>query len=73
MANQFQSRTYEPNASLGVSETVQGVQIYAGAGAPTISAPKGSLYSNTTGSSTSTRLYVNTDGATTWASVTTSA
>jgi hypothetical protein len=53
--------------------TVQGIGIYAGAGAPTISAPKGSLYSRTDGSSTSTRLYVNTDGATTWTNVTTAA
>ena len=44
--------------------------IYAGAGAPTISATKGSLYLNTTGSSTSTRLYVN-NGTTTWIAVTT--
>lgn len=47
--------------------------IYFGSGAPTISAPKGSIYIRTDGSSTSTRLYVNTDGATTWTNVTTAA
>ncbi len=49
------------------------VGFYWGSGAPTISAAKGSIYSRTDGSSTSTRLYVNTDGATTWTNVTTAA
>lgn len=40
---------------------------------PTHTRPKGSLCINTGGSSTSTRMYVNTDGAGTWASFTTSA
>lgn len=44
--------------------------ILAGTGAPTFSAVKGSLYLNLTGSSTSTRLYVN-NGTTTWIAVTT--
>lgn len=44
-----------------------------GSGLPTISAPQGSLYLRTDGSSVSTRLYVNTDGGTTWANVTTAA
>lgn len=57
----------------GATFTSSLVGIYVGSGAPTITAPKGSIYTNTTGSSTSTRLYVNTDGATTWANVTTSA
>lgn len=48
-----------------------GVGVYFGSGAPSISAPHGSLYLNTSGSSTSTRLYVNSDGATTWVAVTT--
>lgn len=47
--------------------------IYFGSGAPTVSAPKGSLYLRTDGSSTSTRLYVNTDGGTTWTSFTSAA
>lgn len=47
--------------------------VCAGTGAPTFTAPKGTIYTNITGSSTSTRLYVNTDGATTWTNVTTAA
>lgn len=47
--------------------------IYFGSGAPTISAPQGSIYLRTDGSSTSTRLYVNTTGSTTWTNVTTAA
>lgn len=50
--------------------SVGGVGIYVGAGAPSLSATKGSLYLNTTGSSSSTRLYVN-NGTTTWIAVTT--
>lgn len=45
--------------------------IFFGSGAPTITAGKGSLYLNITGSSTSTRLYVNSTGSTTWVAVTT--
>ena len=44
---------------------------YYGSGVPTVSAAKGSLYTRTDGSSTSTRLYVNTNGSTSWTSVTT--
>lgn len=71
--SQFQGKTYDPAEALGVSPTVQGVQFYAGAGAPTFTATQGSFYLNTTGSSTSTRAYINTDGATTWTAVTTAA
>lgn len=48
-----------------------GFGIYLGSGAPTVTAAKGSLYLRSDGSSTSTRLYVNSDGATTWVAVTT--
>jgi len=44
-----------------------------GSGAPGITRPKGSIYINTSAVTTTTRLYINTDGATTWASFTTSA
>lgn len=44
-----------------------------GSGAPTLTAPKGSLYLRTDGSSTSTRAYINTDGAATWTAITTAA
>ena len=47
--------------------------IYVGSGAPTLSAAQGSLYMRTDGSSTSTRMYINTNGSTTWTSVTTAA
>lgn len=50
-----------------------GLGIYVGSGAPTVSAAKGSLYLRTDGSSTSTRAYINTDGATTWTAITTAA
>lgn len=45
--------------------------VYAGTGAPTFSAPQGSIYINMTGNSTSTRLFVNTNSGTTWTAVTT--
>lgn len=53
------------------TSTVLGV--YFGSGAPTVSAPQGSLYLRTDGSSTSTRAYINTDGSTTWTAITTAA
>lgn len=45
--------------------------VFFGSGAPTLSAAKGSIYLRTDGSSTSTRCYVNTDGATAWTNFTT--
>lgn len=45
--------------------------VFFGSGAPTLSAAQGSLYLRTDGSSTSTRLYVNTNGTTGWTNVTT--
>lgn len=50
-----------------------GVRIISGTGAPTVAAPQGSMYLRTDGSSTSTRLYINTTGSTTWTAVTTAA
>ncbi|MGO8955336.1 MAG: beta strand repeat-containing protein [Rhodomicrobium sp.] len=50
--------------------TTTGFGIYAGSGAPTVSAAQGSLYLRSDGSSTSTRLYVNTDGSTGWTNFT---
>jgi hypothetical protein len=47
--------------------------IFYGSGAPSLSADKGSLYLRSDGSSTSTRAYINTDGGTTWTSITTAA
>ena len=45
--------------------------VFFGSGAPTLSAAQGSLYLRTDGSTTSTRMYVNTNGATAWTAVTT--
>lgn len=50
-----------------------GVKVMSGTGAPTFVAPANTLYLRKDGSSTVTRLYVNTTGSTTWATVTTSA
>lgn len=50
--------------------TTAGFGIYYGSGAPSVSAGQGSLYLRSDGSSTSTRLYVNTDGSTGWTSFT---
>jgi hypothetical protein len=46
--------------------STSGFGIYIGSGAPSVSAGQGSLYLRSDGSSTSTRLYVNTDGAAAW-------
>lgn len=53
--------------------TASSVGVYVGSGVPTVSAAQGSLYLRTDGSSTSTRAYINTDGATTWTAMTTAA
>lgn len=53
--------------------TTAGFGIYYGSGAPSVSAAQGSIYLRSDGSSTSTRLYVNTNGSTTWTNVTTAA
>lgn len=58
-------------ASAVLMTSTAGLGIYVGSGAPTVSAAQGSLYIRTDGSSTSTRLYVNTNGTTGWTNVTT--
>ena len=47
--------------------------IQVGNGAPVHSAPQGSIYLRDDGSSTSTRMYINTDSGTTWTNVVTAA
>jgi hypothetical protein len=47
--------------------------VFFGSGAPTISAAKGSLYLRSDGSTTNDRMYVNTNGSTTWTAVITAA
>lgn len=51
--------------------TTSNFGMFFGSGAPTLSAAQGSLYLRSDGSSTSTRLYVNTNGTTGWTNVTT--
>lgn len=59
---------------IGLKATsVQNLGVFFGSGTPTMAAAKGSLYMRTDGSSTSTRMYVNTDGASAWTNVTTAA
>lgn len=43
----------------------------SGSGVPTASAAKGTLYVRTDGSSSSTRLYINTNGTTGWTNIVT--
>jgi len=45
--------------------------VFFGSGAPSLSAAKGSLYLRSDGSTTNDRMYVNTNGSTTWTAVTT--
>ena len=60
--------------SLGLEfSTTADFGIFFGSGAPTISAAKGSLYLRSDGSTTNDRMYVNTDGGTTWTAVITAA
>lgn len=59
------------SASVGIEATAAGLGVYFGSGAPTLSAAKGSLYMRSDGSGTNDRMYVNTDGGTTWTAVVT--
>jgi len=68
----FQTNLNEPGQMLGQALSVQNVAaVFAGSGAPTFSAKKGSLYLRTDGSSTSTRAYINTNGSTGWTNLVT--
>jgi hypothetical protein len=57
----------------GYFMSASNIGVICGSGAPTVSATKGTLYLRSDGSSSSTRAYVNTDGATTWTAITTAA
>ncbi len=48
-----------------------GFGIYFGSNAPTVSAAQGSIYIRTNGTGVGDRMYINTNGATTWTAVTT--
>lgn len=51
--------------------TTSGFGIYYGSGVPTVSAAQGSIYLRSDGSGSGTRAYINSNGSTTWASITT--
>lgn len=53
--------------------STDGLGLYFGTGYPTVTAAQGSLYTNRTGTSTSTRVWVNYGGTAGWNSLTTSA
>jgi hypothetical protein len=53
------------------TNTAAGMGVYFGSGVPTVAAAQGSLYLRSDGNSTSTRAYINTNGTTGWAAITT--
>ena len=59
------------NTDPGFSALQVGFQ--SGSAAPTHAASKGTLFVNLAGTTTNDRMYVNTDGATTWTAFTTAA
>lgn len=73
----IQAATATPAGGSGTAAllfgTTSGFGVYYGSGAPTVTAAQGSLYIRSDGSSTSTRLYVNTTGSTTWTNFTSAA
>jgi hypothetical protein len=52
-----------------VFSTVANFGVFFGSGAPTLVAAKGSLYLRSDGTTTNDRMYVNTNGSTTWTAV----
>ena len=71
----------EPTNTTSVDEVVfdeKGIKyklheyVRSGTGAPTFTADKGTLYIRTDANSGTERLYINTDGSTSWASFTAS-
>lgn len=56
---------------LTFSSNITNMGVFFGSGAPTLSAAKGSLYLRSDGTTVNDRMYVNTDGSTTWTAVTT--
>jgi hypothetical protein len=66
------------NAALLISNPIQlsaGPGIYNGSGSPngSLTAPQGSLYLRTDGTTTNDRAFINTNGGTTWTALTTAA
>ncbi len=61
-------------AGLGLSfGSTSNFGVFFGSGAPSLAAAKGSLYLRSDGTTTNDRMYVNTNGSTTWTAVTTAA
>jgi hypothetical protein len=60
------------NTGLRFSSTAS-FGIFFGSGAPTLSAAQGSIYLRSDGSGTANRMYINTNGSTTWTNVVTAA
>jgi hypothetical protein len=60
--------TYDTMTNVAIPSATQ-PSIVAGTGAPTFTAVKGTLYIRLDGSSTVTRLYINTTGSTTWTTI----
>lgn len=58
---------------IGLASNAPALGIRWGSGAPTIAAPKGSLYLRTDGTTTNDRAYINTDAGTTWTALITAA
>lgn len=63
--------TYDSQVGTQLTSTARPYVTVSSVSPPTFTAPKGTLCLSTAGSSTSTRLYVNTNGTTGWAAVTT--
>ena len=61
----------EVEGKIRVGTSTNKANIEAGTGDPSHTAPKGTLYLRTNATGTQNRLWVNTDGSTTWAYVTT--
>lgn len=59
--------------SNGMRVTVGTAAIISGAGVPSNPASKGTIYINTTATTAATRLYINSDGASTWVAFTAAA
>jgi hypothetical protein len=53
------------------TNTANNMGIYVGSGVPTVSAAKGSLYLRSDGSGVADRAYINTNGTTGWAAIST--
>lgn len=72
--NTNQGTAIPAGGTAGIGVTVSSTSnfgVFFGSGVPTLSAAKGSLYLRSDGSTTNDRMYVNTNGTTTWTAVTT--